>query len=269
MQRLAALVPRPRLHLIRFHGVLAPHAKSRAAIVPRPAPPARNPCAEHAHHAHRSSARMSWARLREARIQYRPRTLPELRRRPEDHRRHRRSAGDRQDPHASQLARARAAALAGAPSLSLPGGLSIRHRFTRSAVARARPAPSVRLKRGEIVCSRSCGWGNFQQRLGCLTAWQRSGTVVFGKKGRLKCLSAGYEVDQWYGIITSAKVPRPLVDKLALAIAEAVKSPETAQRLSGEGSIPVGSTPDQFSAHIRSEIAKWRKLAKEAALVLH
>jgi tripartite-type tricarboxylate transporter receptor subunit TctC len=79
----------------------------------------------------------------------------------------------------------------------------------------------------------------------------------------------GYEVDQWYGIITSAKVPRPLVDKLAVAIAEAVKSPETAQRLSGEGSIPVGSNPDQFSAHIRSEIAKWRKLVKDAALVLH
>ena len=34
MQRLAALVPHPRLHLIRFHGVLAPHAKLRAAIVP-------------------------------------------------------------------------------------------------------------------------------------------------------------------------------------------------------------------------------------------
>jgi hypothetical protein len=34
MQRLAALVPRPRLHLIRFHGVLAPNAKLRSAIVP-------------------------------------------------------------------------------------------------------------------------------------------------------------------------------------------------------------------------------------------
>jgi hypothetical protein len=37
MQRLAALVPRPRLHLIRFHGVLAPHAKLRAVVVPIPA----------------------------------------------------------------------------------------------------------------------------------------------------------------------------------------------------------------------------------------
>ena len=36
MQRLAALVPRPRLHLIRFHGVLAPNAKMRAKVVPRP-----------------------------------------------------------------------------------------------------------------------------------------------------------------------------------------------------------------------------------------
>ena len=37
MQRLAALVPRPRLHLIRFHGVLAPNAGLRAAVVPGPA----------------------------------------------------------------------------------------------------------------------------------------------------------------------------------------------------------------------------------------
>jgi tripartite-type tricarboxylate transporter receptor subunit TctC len=79
----------------------------------------------------------------------------------------------------------------------------------------------------------------------------------------------GYEVDQWYGIITSAKVPRPLVDKLAVAIAESVKSPETAQRFAAEGSTPVGSTPDQFSAHIRNEVAKWRKLARDAKLVLN
>ena len=38
MEKLAALVPRPRLHLIRFHGVLAPNAKLRSQIVPAPAP---------------------------------------------------------------------------------------------------------------------------------------------------------------------------------------------------------------------------------------
>ena len=40
LQRLAALVPRPRLHLIRFHGVLAPHAALRSQIVPGEADPA-------------------------------------------------------------------------------------------------------------------------------------------------------------------------------------------------------------------------------------
>ena len=39
MQRLAALLPRPRLHLIRFHGVLAPNAKLRALVVPQEAAP--------------------------------------------------------------------------------------------------------------------------------------------------------------------------------------------------------------------------------------
>jgi len=43
MQRLAALVPRPRLHLIRFHGVLAPNAKLRRAVVPVPPPPETKP----------------------------------------------------------------------------------------------------------------------------------------------------------------------------------------------------------------------------------
>lgn len=60
MQRLAALVPRPRLHLIRFHRVLAPNAKLRAAIVPTPAQIATGHATEHAQHL---PARMTWARL--------------------------------------------------------------------------------------------------------------------------------------------------------------------------------------------------------------
>ena len=59
MQRLAALVPRPRLHLIRFHGVLAPHAGLRAAIVPGTLEKASEPAHEPAH----AAARLSWARL--------------------------------------------------------------------------------------------------------------------------------------------------------------------------------------------------------------
>ena len=58
MQRLAALVPRPRLQLIRFHGVLGPNAKLRREIVPSPPEQATAPACDHAQGA---PARMSWA----------------------------------------------------------------------------------------------------------------------------------------------------------------------------------------------------------------
>jgi hypothetical protein len=63
MQRLAALVPPPRLHLIRFHGVLAPRATLRAAVVPSPAHYATEHAADHAHAHGSAPTRMSWARL--------------------------------------------------------------------------------------------------------------------------------------------------------------------------------------------------------------
>jgi len=78
----------------------------------------------------------------------------------------------------------------------------------------------------------------------------------------------GYVVDQWYGILTGAKVPMPIVRKLNVAIAESLRSPDVVKRLGADGSTPVGSSPAEFSAHIKSEIAKWRKLAKAANLEL-
>jgi hypothetical protein len=71
MQRLVALVPRPRLHLIRFHGVLAPNAKLRALVVPQVVPqepeaPAQEakPTDCEANCAHLRLVRLSWAKMR-------------------------------------------------------------------------------------------------------------------------------------------------------------------------------------------------------------
>jgi hypothetical protein len=61
-ERLAALVPRPRLYLIRFHGALAPNAKLRSKIVPAPPERATETSSENAH-AQGPPARMSWAQL--------------------------------------------------------------------------------------------------------------------------------------------------------------------------------------------------------------
>ncbi len=64
MQRLAALVPRPRLNLIRFHGVLAPNAKLRPQIIPASAVNVDEASDDLDGVApHSSAARMSWARL--------------------------------------------------------------------------------------------------------------------------------------------------------------------------------------------------------------
>jgi len=78
----------------------------------------------------------------------------------------------------------------------------------------------------------------------------------------------GYEVDQWYGVLTGAKVPPAIVRKLNAGIHDALKAPDVVQRMGSDGSTPAPSTPAQFGAHIKSEIAKWRKLAKEARLDL-
>ena len=70
MQRLAALVPRPSLHLIRFHGVLAPNAKLRALVVPQGPPDREEPATEadaaaecEVETAQVRPHRISWARL--------------------------------------------------------------------------------------------------------------------------------------------------------------------------------------------------------------
>jgi tripartite-type tricarboxylate transporter receptor subunit TctC len=78
----------------------------------------------------------------------------------------------------------------------------------------------------------------------------------------------GYEVDQWYGFVTAAKVPRAIVAKLNGAMIEALKSTDVVQRLGSDGSTPVGSSPDEFNAHLKADIAKWRKVVKDAGLAL-
>ena len=79
----------------------------------------------------------------------------------------------------------------------------------------------------------------------------------------------GYEANQWYGVITSAKVPKDIVNKLSLALNAAVNAPDVAERLMKDGSTPHGTTPAQFQAHIHSEIAKWRELIKVAGIKLN
>ena len=78
----------------------------------------------------------------------------------------------------------------------------------------------------------------------------------------------GFESNQWYGVITSAKVPKELVAKISAALNTAVNAPDVAERLMKDGSTPHATTPAQFQAHIHSEIEKWRSVIRMAKLRL-
>jgi tripartite-type tricarboxylate transporter receptor subunit TctC len=71
------------------------------------------------------------------------------------------------------------------------------------------------------------------------------------------------------GFVTAAKVPAAIVNRLSQAMTDALKAPEVVQRLGSDGSTPVGSAPGQFNAHIKADIARWRKLVKDAGLALN
>ena len=76
----------------------------------------------------------------------------------------------------------------------------------------------------------------------------------------------GYESSTWYGVLAPAGTPADIVNKLNAEIVGILKQPETNERLSQEGAEPVGNTPAQFGAHIKSEIEKWRKVIRAAGI---
>ena len=71
---------------------------------------------------------------------------------------------------------------------------------------------------------------------------------------------------QWYGVLTPAGTPRPIVERLVSEIHKAVSSPDLKERLAASGIDTVTSTPDQFRDLIRSEMALFAKVVKTAGI---
>lgn len=78
----------------------------------------------------------------------------------------------------------------------------------------------------------------------------------------------GYAVTSWYGALAPAGTPPAVVNALGRAIASIMKEPAVRQRFTTTGLEPDGSNPAAFSQTITSEIAKWKKIAREAHLTL-
>ena len=76
----------------------------------------------------------------------------------------------------------------------------------------------------------------------------------------------GYEASTWYGVLAPARTPRTVVAALHGEIAKILGVAETKDKLLLQGFEPVGGTPEEFAAYIKSEIAKWGKVIKAAGI---
>ena len=76
----------------------------------------------------------------------------------------------------------------------------------------------------------------------------------------------GYEITIWFGALAPAQLPRDLAERLSGELARTLKTPDIAQRLSGQGLDLEGTSPAQFDAFLRKEIAKWDKVIKAAGI---
>ncbi len=76
----------------------------------------------------------------------------------------------------------------------------------------------------------------------------------------------GYVVRSMFGFIGPAGIPSPIAEKLNGALATAIKDPKNNKTLVARGADPVGSSIDEHRAAILSELAKWKKVAKEAGV---
>ena len=76
----------------------------------------------------------------------------------------------------------------------------------------------------------------------------------------------GFEVTTWNGVSAPAKTPRAIVDRLNSEIVRALNSPDLRERLMAQGADPIGNTPEQYTAFIQNEIAKWAKVIQAAGI---
>ena len=78
----------------------------------------------------------------------------------------------------------------------------------------------------------------------------------------------GYESGSWYGFVAPAGTPRANIDRLSRETAAAVKSPDIYSKLTSEANLVIGSTSEEFSNHIKGELARIGKVIRAAGITM-
>jgi len=78
----------------------------------------------------------------------------------------------------------------------------------------------------------------------------------------------GFDATPWFGVVAKAGSPKSAIDALSTAIGRIVTQPQVEARFTALGVELVGSTPEQFAAHIDAELAKWDAVVKRSGAKL-
>lgn len=76
----------------------------------------------------------------------------------------------------------------------------------------------------------------------------------------------GYDDATWFGVLAPAGTPAAIIGKVNAELVKTLKSRDVLDRLAPDGGEAVGSTPEQFRDHLAREIARWRKVVKDAGI---
>jgi len=74
----------------------------------------------------------------------------------------------------------------------------------------------------------------------------------------------GLESGTWYGMLAPGRTPPPIIERVYAATTKTLQMPDVKARLLAQGVDIIGSSPQQFSAYLKSETAKWAKVIKDA-----
>lgn len=74
------------------------------------------------------------------------------------------------------------------------------------------------------------------------------------------------EAVNWYGMVAPARTPAAIIARLNAAATAAIESPGVREKLAPQGAILAGGTPEEFSAFLASEIAKWTRVVQTAGI---
>ncbi|WP_294372958.1 tripartite tricarboxylate transporter substrate binding protein [Pseudacidovorax sp.] len=119
-----------------------------------------------------------------------------------------------------------------------------------------------------IIAPPTAAMGNI--KAGKMRAIATTGARRWGQMPELPTVAEqgvpGYEVTSWAGLMAPAGTPRAIVEPLNVAVQKALQQPQVRTRLEDIGGEARGSTPEEMTAMVQSELKKWTVVVNEAQI---